>query len=438
MANILASSDGNWNDGSTWIGGVVPTIGDTAYTNTRTIVINGDITCDLVSNRAENGATAGGILTLTISGVTIAANMQAGATTLLTVVSNVSLNVVGVLTGGTSNTVRAIVWNSPGTLTITGSPVAGTGGTAAHALVISHAAAIVNIVGDHVGSSVIAVCPVQLASTGTLNITGNITGGSFAAAEGVEVKSNGTVNITGNVVGGSSTTTYGVNVGAAATVNITGNVTGGSGTTAYGVYTNFASNITINGNVTGGSTPLTIGVLNNSVGTLTINGTSAASEEGGYGCKNTSTGIIYLRRAKGNSWGPTGSATGIGYGAQNTSVSGVLMVEEIEYGPNGMLPTLGNTFFADEITNKCITRQLGGGTKTLSDPNDTSGLVPPVEDVRSGIIYAGGLNTGTLNVPAASSVAAGVLVDNTNGQAVITIPILTSIVGQLLADNLSD
>lgn len=436
MANILASVNGPFNEGSTWVGGVVPTIGDNAYLNNKTISIDGNITCDLISNKADGGATVGGILTLAIDGVTITANLESASVDLLTVTSDVDLTVVGNLYGGTTNSIQAIFWNSPGTLTVTGTIVAGTGGTSASALLISHAASVVNVIGDVTGSSTTAVPPISLTSTGTLNITGNLVGGSFAAAEAVETTSNGFVNITGNVSGGSATTTYGLNVAGASTVVINGNVTGGSATSAYGVINALGGTVTINGNVTGGMTSSTYGAQNASSGTLNINGTSTGSESGGAGVQNSSTGTVNIKRAKGNSWGPTGTATAVGYGVLNNNVAGVVIVEEVEYGPNGMIPTLGITFFKDTITNKCITK-TASGFKTLSDPTDTDNLVPNEEDVRDGVSYAGGVKTGSLKVPISSAVAAGVLIDDTVGSAVITIPSLASVVGQIVADSLN-
>jgi hypothetical protein len=143
-----------------------------------------------------------------------------------------------------------------------------------------------------------------------------------------------------------------------------------------------------------------------------------------------------LIRAKGNSYGPTGGAATVGYGVINNNVAGVVIVEEVEYGPNGMLPTLGVTFFKDAITNKCIVKTTSS-QKTLSDPSDTDNLVPDEVDVRDGVSYAGGIKTGSLKVPISSSVAAGVLIDNTVGTAVITIPSLASVVGQIVADSLN-
>jgi hypothetical protein len=433
MANRYAISNGSWSNTSTWSttfngagGASVPTTGDNAYTNNRNIAIDVDVTCDLISNVAENSATAGGTITLAVDGLTITANMRSGLVDLFTVTANVDLDVVGDLYGGTSNGVQAIVWNSPGTLTITGNIYPGTGGTTASTVNITHAAAVVNVIGNITGSSTTSVPAISHTSTGTLNIIGNLVGGSMSAAEAVELISTGALNITGNVTGGSSTTSYGLNLAGASIVVVNGNVTGGTIASAYGIL-NSTGTLTINGDVLGGGSSSTYGVFNSAAGTITINGTSTGSESGGPGVYNNTTGTINLVRAKGNSWGPTGGAIAVGYGVVNNNVTGVVIVEEVEYGPNGMIPTLGITFFKNVVTNKCITKTSGG----------TAGLVPAEEDVRDGVVYAGSTNTGTLKVPSADAVAAGVLIDDTIGTAVITIPTLANVLGQLLADNLS-
>jgi len=408
MANILAAAAGDFHDTGTWIGGVVPGVGDNAYTNNCAITITQDVTCDLISNRAENGATLGGTLVCATTGLTITAAMSAGNTTLLTVTATIDLNVVGNPLGGNANNIRAITWSSAGTLTVTGDPQGGATGSAA-AVANNHTSGVVNIVGNPTGANATASLAVTNLLAGTLNVTGNCTGGNFAGSVGVSATA-GVVNIVGDCTGGNSTNAYGCS-NTISTVNITGNVNGG-GTTSYGAYQTGA-------------------------GTINISGTATGAETGASGALNNATGTINLKRAKGNSYGPTGAATVTGYGAVNNNVAGVLIVEEVEYGPNGMVPTLGVTFFKDVVTNKCLTRNLARDIKTLSDPNDTAGLVPAEEDVRAGVVYAGGVNTGTCEVPVPASVAAGVPVDDTVGTAVVTVDGLASVVGQLLSDALT-
>ncbi len=62
MANIIASTSGDWHTGSTWVGGVVPGPADVAYLNNHVITVAAEITCLEISSRAEHGAAAGGSL----------------------------------------------------------------------------------------------------------------------------------------------------------------------------------------------------------------------------------------------------------------------------------------------------------------------------------------------------------------------------------------
>ena len=411
MANILANAAGDFHTGATWIGGVVPGVGDNAYTNTRAITITQDVTCDLISNRADGGATIGGTLVCATDGLTITANLQAGTTTLLTVTANIGLTIVGTTTGGTASNIRAVLWNSPGTLTVTGNPIAGTNGTAA-GIANSHASGVINITGDPVASTTVASVAVSNTAGGTINITGNCTGGAFAASVCVNNTSTGTMNITGNCLGGATTTAYGAANTGGGTMNITGNCTG-AGTTSSGAH-------------------------NNAAGTLNIVGTATGGESGASGATNASTGTLTVTRAKGNTWGPAGGASAVGYGVVNSNVAGVVIVTEVEYGSNGMLPTLGVTFFkATGTANKCVTTLASaGGAQNLVNAANVAGLCPAITDVRTGVVYGAATLTGTCAVPAASSVAAGVSVDATTGTAVITIPTINSLVGQIVADAL--
>jgi hypothetical protein len=179
MALIVSAASGNFNAGATWVGGVVPGVGDEAQAATgHTITITADVTCDEVSN-------AGTGLFILNAGVTLTANVtHKSATTLRDCLQFSSAapaisNIVGNISTGSVNNSRAVNNGSSGTLNITGNCTGGTGtGTTS-----SQAAA--NI------------------STGTLNITGNCTGGSSSSAFAANNASTGILNITGNCIGGS-------------------------------------------------------------------------------------------------------------------------------------------------------------------------------------------------------------------------------------------
>jgi hypothetical protein len=370
MALITSAASGNFSAGATWTGGVVPTVGDEARaSNGHTITIDVDATCDEVSN-------AGTGLFILADGVTLTANVTAKSTTVtrnvvqFTAASPAVGFIVGDVTGATvSGTTGAVNNTSSGTLTITGNA---TGGSASSAY------------GCHNGS------------TGTLTITGNATGGSATQAFGCNNQSTGTLTITGNATGGSGSFAYGCNNASTGTVTITGNATGGSGSNAFGCNNNSTGTLTITGIATGGTT----------LGASGVRGLNAA-------------GTINLGRAKGNDFGIGSTGIAAGFGLEVLQ-SHIAKVKEIEYGLRGMSPTTGPVFIESDLGNLAIFQEYPSGSKTLSDPNNTAGLSPAVTDVRSGVVFNNGNDTGTCAVPAAASVAFGVPVDAATGTAVLT------------------
>lgn len=345
MALIVSTATGNFNAGATWVGGVVPGVGDEARaSNGHTITITADVTCTELSNDGT------GIFTLN-SGVTLTANVTSKSTTV------------------TRNCLQFTA-ASPATATIVG-----------------------NCTGGTVGG---ATC-VANTSTGTINITGNITAGSGTSSYAAQNVSTGTITVTGNVTGGSGSGAFGTQNATTGTITVTGNVTGGSGSTAYGANNASTGTITITGIATGGST------------------------SGAEGARNLLGGVLSVGRAKGNDFGigSTGIVAGVGVSSGQTSVT---RVKEIQYGSRGMSPTSGPIYLDPDLTNVAILVNYpsGTGSKTLSDPNNTAGLSPAATDVRNGVVYNYGVNTGSAYIPSAGSVAFGVPVDATTGTATLT------------------
>jgi hypothetical protein len=99
----------------------------------------------------------------------------------------------------------------------------------------------------------------------------------------------------------------------------------------------------------------------------------------------------------------------------------VIEIEQLEYGTFGQSPVSGTGIRLKKassnvaVFNYCDT----AGAKTLIDATQNAAM-PAASDVRSGVSYASGAQTGSCAVPAASSVAFGVPVDNTTGTAVLT------------------
>jgi hypothetical protein len=259
------------------------------------------------------------------------------------------------------------------------------------------------------------------AATTTINITGdvyavNTTGTSY----GVQNGSNGTVNIVGNIYGSPAT-----NAGAAVYSNnnnritITGNVSAGNVSNAYGVYCNNISYLTIYGNVTGGAGGNAYGVLNNNTGYAIISGTAVGGTgSNAHGVFNSSTGTVYVKRARGNAYGPGSAVTNVAYGVTSNSQGSNSIVEELEFGANGLMPVFGNITLADRPTNVVDFFVAGGSRKTLIDPNSAS-IMPPVSSVRLGVSYSGDNLVGTCTIPSISSVDFGTSVDNSTGIAAL-------------------
>jgi hypothetical protein len=147
---------------------------------------------------------------------------------------------------------------------------------------------------------------------------------------------------------------------------------------------------------------------------------NATGGSGAAGVNNASTGTVFLTQARGNAFGP-GNTAGLAaaVGASNAGL-GVIEIQQLEYGTNGMSPTSGTGIRLKKlgsnvaVFNFCDT----AGAKTLIDAT-TNAAMPAASDVRSGVSYASGAQTGSCAVPAASSVAFGVPVDNTTGTAVL-------------------
>ena len=421
MALILSLATGNFNAGGTWVGGIVPGAADEARALTgHTITITADVTCTELSNDGT------GIYTLN-NGVTLTANVTAKSTTAnrnvvqFTAASPAAGFIVGNVTGATvSGSTGAVNNNSTGTLTVTGNATGGSGSSAYGCN--NNSTGTLTVTGNVTGGSGSSAFGCQNSSTGTLTITGNVTGGSAGSTFGCNNNSTGTLTVTGNATGGSGSSAYGCQNNSTGTLTVTGNATGGSGSSAYGCNNNSAGTLTVTGNVTGGSGSSAVGCQNSSAGTLTVTGiATGGTTNGAAGANNTSTGTLNIGRAKGNDFGIGSTSIVAGFGVTSAQAS-ITKVKEIEYGLRGMSPTSGPTYLEPLLTNVAILVNFpsGSGSKTLSDPNNTAGLSPAATDVRTGVVYNNGLNTGTCAVPAAGSVAFGVPTDNTTGTATLT------------------
>jgi fibronectin-binding autotransporter adhesin len=480
MAIILAAATGNWSATGTWIGGVLPVAEDVAVANNRTITIDPlTVTATELRNDTTGGATAGGGFSL-VSGGTVNANVFAGSTATSCVTWAGSAGQTATITGqffggtGSGHAVNCTSGNltcgagsqtfggtgsgssvglnfaSAGTLNFatSGSPgviAAGTSsGSAAHGLIGAITSSTINIFAStirattlggnsrglelsganqtaalvvaNVGSSNQIGSAMRLAGLNasyTLTVSGNIQGGSGSSAHGISIEGTGTYNLTagGNIIGGTGSNSAGLSNTTTATVNITGNITN---TVPSG-----------NGN--------NVSIANGGAGTVNVTGIVTAGNAQ-HAIVNASTGIVRVTRARGNGFGL--GSTGINnVQALVSSVSGSLSyVEEIEFGSLGNTPVSGPIRFTALASNACVVTTTTGTFKTLVDTAATSGVLPAVTDVRSGVVYSSGNLTGTCAVPAAGSVALGVAVGNTVGTAILTAANVRAAVGMANAN----
>lgn len=409
MANILAAANGNWSSTATWIGGVVPVVGDNVYANTRTVTIDVNINVAKLSTQAENGATTGGGFTVTcaVTPITITATtIAAGTTGCLTISSSglsgrsVNIYATDVYTSSTGSNASGIFSNAN-----TGETVYFYGGN------------LRGLTGFNSGAFAIGL-------NGTHYINANLYASATAQTHGLTV-GNGispTIFITGNCYGGNSS---GAGAWFAAsstpTVTITGNIFAGNNVNGAGLFLANNNSATVIGNAFGGSTGTTaVAIRNDGTGTINVVGTcEAGTATDSAGLYMNGGGTANVKRAKGNGYGVGSVGIAFSYGVWNNNQAAMVNIEEIEFGSRGASPIRGSCRLTPLSTNVAVVTLVSGSQKTLIDAASTLGF-PSTSNVRSGITYNAGNLTGTCAVPSASSVVSGVAVDNTVGTATLT------------------
>jgi hypothetical protein len=382
MAVRYAVATGNWSSTSTWNGGTLPTSADDVYANGFTVTIDQNVTVFSIRNTAQTPAVAGGGFVLN-DGFTLAGNLFAGATNLLT------------YSGTTSATVQGTV--NVGANTIVFNTVSGT----------------LNVIGNIINNNN-AGFGIRVQNTGRLNIVGDVYSLSGSAyLTSINIVSNATINITGNIYT-SGTGVFSsqslITINSQCTLNISGNVTHNSsnGTSSYCIILNTGSAnsiINITGSVIGGDFDaqncavfvigISIAIYLNIVGSISVrtNGKSSPVINSSYTSINLFSGPFI------------------------SSASGAVpfQVSRMHY-----IKTLGSYFeFRDSSTNGALPPAAAAPATRLVSP-DTVVDAPIPSNVRNGVSYALGTFTGTLKVPNPNSVAFGVETDNTVGNAVLT------------------
>lgn len=200
MATILAANTGNWTDPATWAGGVIPSTGDVAVANGKTVTINASVTLSQVRNDTTGSATAGGYFVLT-DGITLTADVYAGSVSPATALACVyyagtaSAAVIGNVYGGSSANSNGIRSGGTGTMTVTGNAL---GGTIASARGVNSASTgTIILIGNATGG---IAGPGAIASTGTLIIDGIANGNGYGPGSTGLSAAYGAINSTGTLL----------------------------------------------------------------------------------------------------------------------------------------------------------------------------------------------------------------------------------------------
>lgn len=470
MANLFAQASANWNAANQWntvANGsgsfVTPGTGDVCMANGKAVTINVSPSIGEFRNDTTGGATTGGTATLS-TGVTLTCSVgiTCGAN-FITCAAGTSTIVAATIT---SNGGTAIIVSNATTLSVTGNLASASSGTAMN---ITNGSAVVTVTGNLTAAAAGSCISIATGSGSRLTLVGNTTGASAGGGSGIVAAIATTVSITGTVTAGTATSTScglytssGVmtasitgavngSSGSAAAVNIgtngstltvaTGPITGGSNVASPGVSLGGTATATISCAVTGGTAGA--GLLTASTATNSVTISSAVTGgAGGNGVHNTGTGIVTINA------NVTGGSVG-GIGAYSTSgkidVYGTIYPGAGATGWLGMASTSSGTVCLCSAVGVNVANGVGAitGNVRVRYPINASNLAfnvwdevgnivpchadsvlvagsPSPSDVRYGVSYQLGGQSGTCYVPAAASVLYGVAVDATTGTATIS------------------
>jgi len=374
------------------------------------------------ASAAGGGFALSGSYTLTL---TDSNSIEAGTTDCLTFSgaspASSTINAININGSDTVVGASAIVVTNTGTLNITGNIYSGALNNTTHYGGIDiTGAATVSVVGNIIEES--SAVAIRVAATSTiLNIVGNIyTTSSGNSAGTLLINNNSTINITGNIItlldNNTGWSTYGISAGSICTINLTGNIYAGRNLTSAPINNGIIS-----------TQPITLYITGNLYAGRLENGTLVTY---GGNCVSLNNSVYFNHVGIQEAGNYTGAQAPVACVSTGSGAINILTGPFI-FGQYGAVPyyvvrmhlnpTLsGYMQFRDNSTNGAI--QPGPIAPTVTYyPASTIADAPIPANVRSGVVYALGSQTGTLVVPAPGSVASGVVYDNgTLGTAVLT------------------
>ncbi len=246
-ANITSTQSGNWDVGTTWVGGIPPVAGDTVtVASSHTVTVAVDAAADTITIAANSSGTNGitinsGIL-LNVSRAIAMAAPTAGTSTIA--VGAGTLQAARVTIPGSATAGRnCVVTVSTGTITTTGSITFS--GTAAQAQFISTGASTVNIAGNFGSGGTLTT-----SGTGTINFNGGTaqTIGTYTTYNNIAINNaSGGVTLTGTTTFGG---TFAVSTGTLTVGAFSLTVTGATSVSSTLSITSTTGTKTFTGNVT--------------------------------------------------------------------------------------------------------------------------------------------------------------------------------------------
>lgn len=399
-ATITSVGTGNWNVGSSWVGGVVPaSTDDVVIANNSTITLTANASCaSLTINGGGNNST------LDLGGFT------------LNITNGITIN------APTANTIEKRIYVDNGTLNASSITMATTGGATRD-------------------------CWIRI-STGTVTISGNITMNGAFDRNHIDFTSNGTLFVAGDVTGGGYTAS------GTGTVNYNGTTQTCGGSYSYDnvIFSNSGTK-TLGGVTTAINYTIQTGVTSNVSGNLTVTGDFTANANASATITGTLSITGNLLENAGSSVTSTGALTVTGNTTINNgatldpSNSNATFRGNITINGTGdfiqgtSLVTLGGTTGTQTLFNASGTEtfnKLSINNTSSSNPaiilNNTNLLVTNDYDHSNGFLDLNGNNltatgatsgnqTFTWNGGGVISSVSGSIIDISQGSSVLTMAI---------------